>query len=82
MTTNNGDAPASPVSVSISDTGDSMTSDSYGYSGLTKREHFAAMAMQAILSNPDISNGATACQKWAARRSVLHADALLEELSK
>lgn len=46
--------------------------------GLTKREHFAAMAMQGIISHcynahPDV---------FIAERAVLMADALIEELNK
>jgi len=53
--------------------------------GLTKREYFAALAMQVILNNApsckdltDILGIAENTTKW----SVLFADALLEELSK
>jgi hypothetical protein len=44
--------------------------------GLTKREYFAAMAMQGIL--------ARACYRTgdAARQSIMYADALLKELEK
>ncbi|MDR2927158.1 MAG: hypothetical protein LBV41_02985 [Cytophagaceae bacterium] len=47
--------------------------------GLTKREYFAAMAMQGMLSDPErevvtISDIACDCARYA--------DALLEELSK
>lgn len=46
-------------------------------SGLTKREYFAAMAMQGILDNEGtISEGNVA--KW----SVQYADALIKELNK
>jgi hypothetical protein len=51
----NGNAPISPCEVQINDKGDvfqnQISRDSYTASGLTKREHFAAMAMQGILSN-------------------------------
>ena len=55
----NGDFPAIPLS------GDAYTDfaayleakDKYGYNpecqGLTKREHFAGLAMQAFVTNPD-----------------------------
>ena len=45
--------------------------------GLTKREYFAAMAMQGILTNPD---GQRSDQ--AAVTARLYADALLNELEK
>lgn len=46
--------------------------------GLSKRELFAAMAMQGLLSSspPDQEVGL----EWAAKRALQHADALLEVL--
>ena len=61
-----------------------VTEDSYHEPsrGLTKRELFAAMAMQGLSSNPamcTMSDGpASAIAQWA----VQHADALLAELAK
>ena len=47
------------------------------YDGLTKREYFAALAMQGFASsNPNISFGEQA--KWA----VISADNLIKELNK
>ena len=49
--------------------------------GLTKREYFAAKAMQGLLANTHVGgNGNRECDvaKWA----VSHADALLAELEK
>ena len=46
-----------------------------GSRGLTKREYFAGLAMQGILSDPD---GQTSTQ--AARTAVRYADALLAAL--
>ena len=46
--------------------------------GLTKREHFAAMAMQGFLSD-GVYNDDPA---FLAKEAVSHADALLEELEK
>lgn len=51
MTIKNGDMPAGPQCVSINDAGDAETSDRAGGEGLTKREHFAAMAMQGLIAN-------------------------------
>lgn len=63
MTTKNADAPAFP------DNWDAK------YGGLTKREYFAAMAMQGIaVQNADF--GTSQVVKWA----VDMADALLKEL--
>ena len=47
--------------------------------GLTKREHFAAMAMQGLMAYPD---GAEATRQQIAKASVAAADALLAELAK
>lgn len=50
----------------------------YAYSpGLTKRELFAAMAMQGILSNSNIS-----IEKETPKLAVLLSDKLIEELNK
>jgi len=45
--------------------------------GITKRELFAAMAMQGILAD----SNATGEFKKVARLAVFHADALIDELS-
>ena len=45
--------------------------------GLTKREYFAAMAMQALVTR-DVHS----IRKHAAHQSVLYADALIAELNK
>jgi hypothetical protein len=51
---------------------------SYSDSGLTKREYFAAMAMQGLLSTvPESFNG-----REIAEISVNMADALIEALNK
>lgn len=81
--TNNSDMPISPVRGANNvpfrngDYGAVMNS----MIGLTKREHFAAMAMQAAISNPhecwiDCSH------EGMAKQSVQAADALLKELEK
>lgn len=48
--------------------------------GLTKREKFAAMAMQALLSIPEVQN------EWShngiCREAVKHADALIQALNE
>lgn len=46
--------------------------------GLTKREHFAGLAMQALMANPTTS----AHVSRMARSAVVAADALLEQLAK
>jgi len=53
------------------------------HKGLTKREHFAAMAMQGLLSNGAMIDGTDYSQiDWAVKSSVKIADALLAELEK
>jgi len=70
----NGNDPANPtIGWELTAHGDLVViTDQYG---LTKREYFAAMAMQGMLSDPE-RYGAIA--KWA----VKFADALIEELNK
>jgi len=46
--------------------------------GLTKREHFAGLAMQGFASDPEL----TITQEQVASLSVAWADALLAELDK
>jgi hypothetical protein len=69
-----------PSSVSRSDDGNIVSSlDFEGYEGLSKREHFAGLAMQGFASGPEcdfrrVSTAAALAVEWA--------DALLEELAK
>ena len=53
-------------------------------SGLTKREHFAGLAMQGFLSNrlEVPSTGGKTLVDFIARCSIDYADALLKELDK
>lgn len=46
------------------------------YGGLTKREHFAALALQGILSQPNMTD-----LLLAAERAVSAADFLINELN-
>jgi hypothetical protein len=55
-------------------TGFAWSQEQSGTSGLTKREYFAAMAMQGLLSNPNTS--------FETRDAVIIADALIAELNK
>ena len=64
----NADLPAMPTQVNGGDL----------FGGLTKREHFAAMAMQAMLGNSRMEYYPTDLVKEA----IVHADALLAELLK
>jgi len=51
-----------------------------GFTGLTKREYFAAMAMQGVMTGPDYKHvdSASKVAEWA----VAQADALINELNK
>lgn len=49
--------------------------------GLTKREHFAGLAMQGLLANPKQIADFTDFE-WIAQHAIGYADALLKELSK
>lgn len=63
----------------------------YGNAGLTKREYFAAMAMQGMLAQDDLTFGRTIpigeFEGWkdyqlVVRQAVESADALIEALNK
>lgn len=54
----------------------------YHEMGLTKREHFAGLAMQGLLSGPDEGLAQAHIIPQVARLSVQYADALLAELAK
>jgi hypothetical protein len=75
----NADKPAAPVLHTIDGNWNKEPIDEY--KGLTKREHFAAMAMQGIASNHRLVDDAGAA-KWVASQSLAYADALLEALEK
>jgi len=72
----NSDMPAMPVSGGTK------------YDGLTKREHFAAMAMQGLVSNAHVIEGLCddktikCIYTSIAEYAVKHADALLKALEK
>lgn len=79
MTIKNGDLPAMPI------TTDEAICQMTGttkpeFSGLTKREQFAAMAMQGLLSNS--FQGPHRDYKPLAIESITYADALLAELER
>jgi len=75
----NADMPAMPKGIAVSPKG-----NVYGIreseSGLTKREHFAAMAMQGLLSSFGVHD-VTAYDEIASD-AVMAADALLKEIEK
>ena len=75
---NNADKPATPISVSSSTHGNICSSDFEYGEGLTKREHFAGLAMQGLMSDE------AGYLRWSdlAKDSVAVADALLEQLEQ
>jgi hypothetical protein len=79
---NNADAPASPISVSSSIEGNLCSSDFEYGEGLTKREHFAGLAMQGLLASPEGKVKGTKNEIELSRVAVIFADALLKELEK
>ena len=73
---NNADMPAMPISVSSSSTHGNICSSDFEYGeGLTKREHFAGLAMQGFIIQFG-NDGASVCASLA----VEYTDALLKEL--
>ena len=75
------DEPAFPSYVDIVEENDEKVT--YENAGLTKREYFAAMAMQGFCSH---HGGSWYKERnipdWAADYSVMMADALIKELEK
>jgi hypothetical protein len=82
----NGDMPVSACKIETSEQGKSLGESSYmEYKGLTKREYFAAMAMQGMLSDPVLSDFKGSYEELAskvAKSSVSFANFLLAELAK
>ena len=74
--------PAMPSTMAVRD-GIVTTIDEYDSQsvGLTKREHFAAIAMQGILSNGS-DHVHNRLPETIAKRAIEMADALLSELDK
>jgi len=78
----NGNNPASPIFDHMGDVFMSVNGDHYG---LTKREHFAGLAMQAMLSSKfvlEFNDDNASHDNYLCLRAVRYADALLEELEK
>lgn len=80
---NNADLPSSPSRIDVN--GDT----SYHAVGLSKREHFASMFMQGLLSDKDmiqgfnlISGDPSEVNELIAKGAIQAADALLKELEK
>jgi hypothetical protein len=85
---NNSDMPAMPQPIAASESGFLDTEEySKGNGGLTKREHFAGLAMQGILSNSVMGDSALheKHEDWVkdiSESSLQFADKLLAELDK
>jgi hypothetical protein len=75
----NANEPAFPTSVQRGQSGEYWTEDE---GGVTKRELFAAMAMQGMLADPNIRGDISELPGVVAAESVAFADALLAELAK
>lgn len=71
MTNKSGNEPAYPTHV------DFQATKVEDYMGLTKREYFAACALQGLLANHTIGDDER-CAEWA----VQHAGLLISELEK
>ena len=57
--------------------------DGIAYAGLTKREYFAAKALQGLLANPNVEGQKPALsQATIAERAVGCADALIDALNE
>lgn len=69
---NNSDMPAMPLAIN---NGDGSTTYKFG---LSKREHFAAMAMQGFCTNGTDN----ICLDYYSQMAVKHADALLAALEE
>ena len=76
----NGSVPASPLTWVSEETATGKTNEVYF--GLTKREQFASMAMQGLLSNPAPQIVGINSKTGFAEHAVKQADALLAELAK
>jgi hypothetical protein len=78
----NKDMPAMPKGLVVTEGGDIYGNEDSEL-GLTKREHFAGLAMQAILSNSClIDNLTTGSVDWLVKKAAIVADAQLAELDK
>ena len=83
MSANNGDLPVDAQTQYDSE------GDPVEYMGLTKREHFAGLAMQGMLASKfvgdfgtEINDDSYTMSMGLANNAVRYADALLEELGK
>lgn len=76
----NANLPAAPIGQQLN-----MNMVDPDCNGLTKREHFAAMAMQGLLADPTYADVFETAEEWRkniAEASVEFAECLLAELEK
>ena len=84
----NADKPINPsTSIKISDTEFfeyNLPNQERQYSGLTKREHYAGLAMQGLLALPDKGTFGSFDEaiEWMCEVSVKFADELLKQLEE
>lgn len=81
---NNADKPINPVmnSDGFATSFENIDGADGGATGLTKREHFAGLAMQGLLSNNLIIGHGSDEIQWVAKHAILQADELLKQLEK
>ena len=75
---NNGQQPAFPLQPTFNSDGQ-ICEEHYAFEGITKREYFAAMAIQSCI-NSAVSVGGSAIPKAMAEMALEYADALLAAL--
>jgi hypothetical protein len=78
---NNGDMSAMPTTAQCERCNSTHYKDEQT-AGLTKREHFAGLAMLATLSNANTMDCIASNETTVAEQAVICADALLAELDK
>ena len=79
---NNADKPAMPISVSSSTHGNICSSDFEYGEGLTKREHFAGLAMQGLLAGGYCIDDSQNRLNDVPSEAINLADALLKALEQ
>ena len=81
MISSNSNMPAMPISPASPNSSDPEWAAAVGV-GLTKREHFAGLAMQGLCSGCDSDGCWTHDAGITAAAAIEYADALLTELDK
>ena len=65
----------SPPEITVEQYGNSPVTPTYGNSGITLREHFAGLALQGLLANPNVDQ-----DELTAEEAVSYADDLIHAL--